>query len=100
MPTAPRTASTRSSSRPTIRGPGRAEQDPDEWWSALVGAVRGVIDESGVRPEQIAGISTDATASTVVALDADGAHLRPAIMWMDVRADGQAARVARPATRR
>ena len=36
---------------------------------------------------------TDATASTVVALDADGNHLRPAIMWMDVRADGQAARV-------
>ena len=73
--------------------PGRAEQDPGEWWSALVGAVRGVLDDSGVRPEQIAGISTDATASTVVALDADGNHLRPAIMWMDVRADGQAARV-------
>src|SRR4051794_28180550 len=73
--------------------PGRAEQDPDEWWSALVGAVRGVMDESGVAPEQIAGIATDATASTVVALDEDGEHLRPAIMWMDVRADGQAARV-------
>jgi len=43
--------------------PGRAEQDPGEWWSALARAVHGVIDESGVRPEQIAGISTDATAS-------------------------------------
>src|SRR3954462_8939118 len=52
--------------------PGRAEQDPDEWWSALVGAVRGVMDESGLAPEQIAGIATDATASTVVALDEDG----------------------------
>ena len=51
------------------------------------------MDESGLAPEQIAGIATDATASTVVALDEDGAHLRPAIMWMDVRADGQAARV-------
>jgi FGGY-family pentulose kinase len=73
--------------------PGRAEQDPDAWWSALVGAVRGVMEAGGVAPEQIAGISTDATASTVVALDEDGGHLRPAIMWMDVRADRQAARV-------
>ena len=80
--------------------PGRAEQDPGEWWSALVGAVRGVIDESGVRRSRSPGISTDATASTVVALDDDGDHLRPAIMWMDVRADGQAARVAETATRR
>jgi len=31
--------------------------------------------------------SVDATASTVVATDADGRPLRPAIMWMDVRAD-------------
>jgi FGGY-family pentulose kinase len=74
--------------------PGRAEQDPDDWWSPLVGAVRGVLDQSGVRPEAIAGISTDAMSSTVVALDEDGRHLRPAIMWMDVRSDAQAARVA------
>src|ERR671927_6759 len=64
--------------------PGRAEQDPDDWWSAAVGAVRGALESSGVAPERIAGLSTDATASTVVALDADGGHLRPAIMWMDV----------------
>jgi sugar (pentulose or hexulose) kinase len=37
--------------------------------------------------------SVDATASTVVATDADGRHLRPAIMWMDVRAADQARRV-------
>src|SRR4029078_7981829 len=28
--------------------PGRAEQDPDEWWSALLGAGGGVVATSGV----------------------------------------------------
>jgi FGGY-family pentulose kinase len=73
--------------------PGWAEQDPDEWWSALAQATRGALEESGVPAGEIAGISVDATASTVVATDADGRHLRPAIMWMDVRAADQARRV-------
>ena len=28
--------------------PGWAEQDPDEWWSALARATRGALEESGV----------------------------------------------------
>jgi ribulose kinase len=73
--------------------PGWAEQDPDEWWSALVRATRGALEESGVPAAEIAGISVDATAATVVAADADGRPLRPAIMWMDVRAADQARRI-------
>src|ERR671917_1190962 len=37
--------------------PGWAEQNPDEWWSGLVAAVKGAMDESGVSPEEIAGVS-------------------------------------------
>jgi FGGY-family pentulose kinase len=73
--------------------PGWAEQDPGEWWSCLARATRGALAESGVPADEIAGISVDATASTVVASDADGRHLRPAIMWMDVRAADQARRI-------
>jgi FGGY-family pentulose kinase len=73
--------------------PGWAEQDPGEWWSCLTRASRGALEESGVPAAEIAGISVDATASTVVATDADGRHLRPAIMWMDVRAADQARRI-------
>src|ERR671910_2875807 len=47
--------------------PGWAEQDPDEWWSCLVAAVCGAMEESGVSPEEIAGISLDCTSCTVVA---------------------------------
>jgi FGGY-family pentulose kinase len=74
--------------------PGRAEQDPDVWWSSLVEATRGAMEKSGVSPEEIAGIAVDTTSCTVVAVDAQDRHLRPAIMWMDVRASDQAQRAS------
>ncbi|MGI9047832.1 MAG: FGGY family carbohydrate kinase, partial [Rubrobacteraceae bacterium] len=73
--------------------PGWAEQDPDEWWSCLVAATRKVMDESGVSPEEISGISLDTTASTVLAMDEKDRHMRQAILWMDVRASDQARRI-------
>ncbi len=73
--------------------PGWAEQDPDTWWSCLVQAVRGAMQQSGVAAEEIAGIGVDTTAATVLALDEQDRHLRPAIMWMDVRAADQAVRI-------
>jgi FGGY-family pentulose kinase len=73
--------------------PGWAEQDPAAWWSALVEGVRGAVERAGVPPEELAGISVDATSATVMATDDQGRHLRPAIMWMDVRAADQARRV-------
>lgn len=72
---------------------GWAEQDPEAWWSSLVEASNKAIKDSGVSPEEIAGISTDATASTVLAVDENGNHLRPALLWMDVRASDQATRI-------
>jgi len=72
--------------------PGWAEQSPDDWYLALQGSTRRVLGEAGVSADEIAGISFDATTMTVVAMDASGKELRPAIMWMDVRATEQAAR--------
>src|SRR3954447_22250416 len=74
--------------------PGWAEQDPDEWWSSLVAAVREAMSKSGARPEEIAGISLDCTTCTVVALDEHDRVLRPAIIWMDISAAEQARLVA------
>ena len=72
---------------------GWAEQDPDQWWSALKQAVPAALSDGDVRAKEIAGLSVDATSSTVLAVDADGRPLRPAILWMDVRASAQAERV-------
>lgn len=74
--------------------PSWAEQDPDEWWSSLVAATEKAMEESGVSAEEIAGISVDATSSTVLAMDERDRHLRRAIMWMDLRASDQANRIA------
>jgi ribulokinase len=73
--------------------PGWAEQDPVEWWSSLLTATKKAMSEGAVSPEEIAGISCDTTTCTVVALDGRDEVLRPAIIWMDVRAADQARRV-------
>ena len=74
--------------------PGWAEQRPDEWWAALVQASRAAVAKSGAAKEEIVGLGADCTCCTVVALDGSFTPLRPAIIWMDVRAAGQARRIA------
>ena len=74
--------------------PGRAEQDPEDWWRALGTSVHKAVADAGVTPERIAGIALDTTCCSVVALDAQGRALRPALIWMDVRAGAQADAIA------
>lgn len=68
----------------------RAEQDPADWWTNFVKAARGAIAEAGVDPAQIESIAYATTCCSVVALDEDGHALRPALIWMDVRANAEA----------
>src|SRR5215475_3288045 len=74
--------------------PAWAEQDPADWWRALGIAVRGAVAQAGVKAGDVAAIGLDSTCCSVVALDAGGEALRPALIWMDVRSAEQAARVA------
>jgi len=78
----------------TFPEPGRAEQNPDDWWHAAGVAVREALAASGVSADQITALACDTTSCTVVALDADGKPLRPCLLWMDVRAHREAADVA------
>lgn len=73
--------------------PGWAEQDPSDWWSGLAQAVRSCVSKSGVEPVDIAGIAAVATTCTLLPLDADGHALRPAFLWMDVRASEEARQI-------
>lgn len=75
--------------------PGWAEQDPDEWWTSLAGAVHDCLAAARIDAGDIAGISADATTSTLVPMDSDGTPLRPAILWMDVRSAAQAEAIFR-----
>ena len=64
--------------------PGWAEQNPDDWWTALTAAVPAAIAQAG--SNDIAGVCVATTSSTVVVCRSDGTPLRPAILWMDCRA--------------
>ena len=76
----------------TTFGPGaRAEQDPEDWWTALSAAVRESVGRSGQPPEAVKAIALDTTSCSVVALDDQLRATRPAIIWMDVRSGNEAA---------
>lgn len=77
-----------------IRHAGWAEQSPDDWERALVDSIRRALAASSIDPSLIEGVGIDGTSCTVVFLDKDGASLRDAIMWMDIRASAEAAEVA------
>ncbi len=65
---------------------GQAEQAPADWWKALA---EGIADLRGLIPdlaERAAALVFCAQMCGVVASDASGAPLRPAIVWLDKRA--------------
>jgi len=70
----------------TFPKPAWAEQDPEEWWRGAVDTMTEILHASRVKPADIAALSCDCTACTVVALSEDGKPLRPALLWMDERA--------------
>lgn len=73
------------------RAPGWAEQDPGAWWSAVVGAVRGLHAE---RPVDVRAIGVDGHGPTLAPVDARGEATRPAITFLDTRAGPEADELA------
>lgn len=68
----------------------RAEQNAEDWWSSLVKATQICLKEANLSGDAIDTMTYATTCCTVVALDKNGAPLRPALMWMDVRANKEA----------
>ena len=68
---------------------GRAEQNPADWWANFVSASRAAIKEAGIDSQKVASICYATTSCSVVALDANGDAIRPAMIWMDVRASDE-----------
>lgn len=83
-------------SYPTFhKHPGWAEQDPRNWEEALVKAIQEAIQGSTVDPKNIRGVGVDGTSCTVLFLNKNGEPLRPAVMWMDVRAFKEAKEISK-----
>lgn len=65
---------------------GGAEQDPDEWWDAIKSTTELLLKKTGIKPEEIAGISFCSQMQGLVLVDKEGKALRPAMSYMDQRA--------------
>lgn len=65
---------------------GWAQQKPDEWWSAVCGAIRECLKMGNIFGEQIAGIGIDGQSWSAIAIDREGNVLTDTPIWMDTRA--------------
>ncbi len=65
---------------------GWAEQDPDEWWQAIVAAIKTVLDSPLVDSSLIAGIGIDGQSWSAIPVDKEGNALARTPIWMDTRA--------------
>ncbi|HEX4359891.1 MAG TPA: FGGY family carbohydrate kinase [Pseudonocardia sp.] len=69
--------------------PAEAEQDPDDWTSALATVVHGLVRTGGIDGGEVTALNLACQVDGVVAMDAAGTALAPAIIWLDRRAERQ-----------
>ncbi len=68
--------------------PGWSEQDPEDWWHASEAALREVSEG-----QDVVGIGLSGQMHGLVALDATGTVIRPAILWNDQRTAAECAEI-------
>lgn len=66
---------------------GWAEQDPKDWWDAVVTTIQMVIKKSGIAANEIKGIGLAGQMHGLVLLNKANESLRPSIIWCDQRTD-------------
>ncbi len=74
--------------------PGAAEQDATLWPQAVAAGIREVLAGLPEGPSAVKALSFGSQLDGMVVCDAGGQALRPAMIWMDRRAEAQAAQVA------
>ena len=70
-----------------------AEQPVERWTQAFEQAIRQLLAQTGVQARQVRALGLASQVEGVVPIDAAGRPLRPAIIWMDKRAEPQCQRV-------
>jgi xylulokinase len=88
-------ASASSSYQLSFPHPGWAEQNPRDWMKALEIVVTSLLASSGVRASEVKALGIASQVDGLVAVDRNGEALRPAIIWMDRRAEAQCEALAK-----
>ena len=68
----------------------RHEQDPEEWWRAVVSACRVALAD--LPASSIRGVGVDGTSGTILLVDRSGRALTSGLMYDDTRATDEACR--------
>lgn len=68
----------------TILPNGGAEQDPDDWWAAMVASTKELATRHDL--SRVDGVSFCSQMQALVLVGPDGLHKRPAMSYMDQRA--------------
>jgi len=64
-----------------------SEQDPLDWWNAVVYTIRKSLIKKNISPSKIKGVGVTGQSTSVVFLSERGSPLRPAILYSDARAE-------------
>lgn len=70
--------------------PGWVEQNPEDYWKAIVESTGDLIRKSGTDPTEIIGLSFSTQAMGIIPVDKAGEVLHPNITWVDGRAEDEA----------
>lgn len=73
---------------------GGAEQNPADWWAAIVKATSALWARGVAKPQQVVGIALSSQWGGTVAVDKAGTPIRPALIWMDSRGKDENRRIA------
>ena len=75
--------------------PAWAQQDPADWWAAIRAVVGELVTTAGLAPRDVSALALASQVDGVVAVDPAGTVLHPAIIWLDRRAEDEAAALGR-----
>jgi xylulokinase len=70
------------------------EVDPDVYWDSVVSGTREILSVAGIDPHEIKTVSGCSQGETVIFLGEDGRPVRPAIVWLDLRARAETEELA------
>jgi xylulokinase len=68
---------------------GWSEQQPEDWWSAVVWTLKKVVAADSSYPSRIVAIGLTGQMHGIVPMDADGHVIRKSILWNDQRTQPQ-----------
>ena len=71
--------------------PDFVELDAERYWEATRSAVAEALAKAGMTPQAISAVGVTGQAETLIAVGTDGVPLRKAIVWLDNRANAEAA---------